>query len=141
MRTRLADAFALRDPATRIELAALASEQRSAGLRLTAAAGIGMPDRFFAMLRDAGLTVDAMPLADHFDFSENPFDGCLADRILVTEKDAVKCALNPSLANDPRIWVVALATDVDPRLVDAVVARLAEHQVRTSGSNRGSPPA
>jgi tetraacyldisaccharide 4'-kinase len=141
MRTRLAGAFALRDPALRIELAALASEQRRAGLRLTAAAGIGMPDRFFAMLRDAGLTVEAMPLADHFDFSENPFDGCRADRILVTEKDAVKCALNPSLANDPRIWVVPLATDIDPRLVDAVVARLAEHEVRTSGSDRGSPPA
>jgi hypothetical protein len=59
----------------------------------------------------------------------------------VTEKDAVKCALNPSLANDPRIWVVPLATDIDPRLVDAVVARLAEHEVRTSGSDRGSPPA
>jgi tetraacyldisaccharide 4'-kinase len=141
MRTRLAAAFALRDPALRIELAALAMQQHREILRLTAAAGIGMPDRFFAMLRDEGLQLDAMPLADHFDFSENPFAACDADRILVTEKDAVKCAANPSLANDPRIWVVPLATEIDPRLVDAVVARLAEHQIQTPGSGRGSPSA
>jgi tetraacyldisaccharide 4'-kinase len=112
----------LRDPALRTDLATLAREQRLHGWRLTAAAGIGMPDRFFAMLREAGLAIDAMPLADHFDYSENPFSAVTAERILVTEKDAVKCAANASLAKDPRIWVVPLATEIDPRLVDAVVA-------------------
>ena len=45
---------------------ALAAEQRSHGWRLTAAAGIGAPDRFFTMLRAAGLVIDELPLADHF---------------------------------------------------------------------------
>ncbi len=139
MRTRVAGAFALRDPALRIDLATLAREQRLHGWRLTAAAGIGMPDRFFAMLREAGLAIDAMPLADHFDYSENPFTAVTAERILVTEKDAVKCAANASLANDPRIWVVPLATEIDPRLVDAVVARL--DQNLASGSGRGPSTA
>ena len=124
MRTHLAAAFALHAPKLRIELSALAAEQRSHGWRLTAAAGIGAPDRFFAMLRAAGLVIDELPLADHFDYSTNPFYDCAADRILITEKDAVKCADNSSLANDPRLWVVPLVTEVDPALIDAVVARI-----------------
>ncbi|MGZ9074258.1 MAG: tetraacyldisaccharide 4'-kinase [Burkholderiaceae bacterium] len=124
MRTHLANAFALHSPKLRIQLSALAAEQRTHGWRLTAAAGIGAPDRFFAMLRAAGLVIDELPLADHFDYSTNPFSDCIADRILITEKDAVKCADNSSLANDPRLWVVPLVTDVDPALIDAVVARI-----------------
>ena len=72
-----------------------------------------------------------MPLADHFDFSSNPFAGLAADRILVTEKDAVKCAANPALADDARIWVVPLMSEIDPRLVDAVTSRLERFSRRT----------
>ncbi|HYM47783.1 MAG TPA: tetraacyldisaccharide 4'-kinase [Burkholderiaceae bacterium] len=128
MRTDLASAFALHAPTLRIELSSLAAEQRGHGWRLTAAAGIGAPDRFFAMLRAAGLAIDELPLADHFDYSVNPFAGCSADRILITEKDAVKCADNAALANDPRLWVVPLVTEVDPRLIDAVVARISSRK-------------
>ena len=73
-----------------------------------------------------------MPLADHFDFVANPFTGIAADRILVTEKDAVKCVANPALATDARIWVVPLVTEIDPRLVDDVVARLHRTSRRTA---------
>ena len=128
MRTHLASAFALHSPKLRIELSALAAEQRAHGWRLTAAAGIGAPDRFFAMLRAAGLVIDELPLADHFDYSTNPFSNCAADRILITEKDAVKCADNSSLANDARLWVVPLVTEVDPALIDAVVARISSRK-------------
>ena len=124
MRTYLASAFALHAPKLNIELSSLAAEQRSHGWRLTAAAGIGAPDRFFAMLRAAGLVIDELPLADHFDYSANPFSGCTADRILITEKDAVKCADISSMVNDSRLWVVPLVTEVDPALIDAVVARI-----------------
>jgi tetraacyldisaccharide 4'-kinase len=123
MRTALGDARPLQGGAAQ-PLAALAEEQGRRGLRIVAAAGIGMPDRFFAMLRAAGLTIAELPLADHFDFASNPFAGLAADCILITEKDAVKCASNPALAADARIWVVPLATAIDPALVDAVVARL-----------------
>ena len=136
MRTHLASAFALHAPKLRIDLSSLAAEQRLHGWRLTAAAGIGTPDRFFAMLRATGLVIDEMPLADHFDYSVNPFSACPADRILITEKDAVKCADVAALANDPRLWVVPLMTEVDPRLIDAVVERI------TSRRNiRGPSPA
>ncbi len=124
MRTRLGDARPLNGGSPAQTLAALSAAQERGGLRIAAAAGIGMPDRFFAMLRSAGLVIDEMPLADHFDFVANPFAGIAVDRILVTEKDAVKCVANPALATDARIWVVPLVTEIDPRLVDDVVARL-----------------
>ena len=139
MRTHVTSAFALHDPKLRIELSSLAAEQRSHGWRLTAAAGIGAPDRFFAMLRAAGLVIDALPLADHFDYQTNPFSLCVADRILITEKDAVKCADNSSLASDSRLWVVPLVTEVDPALIDAVIARISA--TKTRGNADGPSPA
>ena len=139
MRTHVTSAFALHDPKLRIELSSLVAEQRSHGWRLTAAAGIGAPDRFFTMLRAAGLVIDALPLADHFDYQTNPFSRCTADRILITEKDAVKCADNSSLASDSRLWVVPLVTEVDPALIDAVIARISARKTR--GNTDGPSPA
>ncbi len=130
MRAALGDARPL-SGGNAVPLAELASLQRQHGWRVTGAAGIGMPDRFFAMLRATGLAIDPMPLADHFDFSSNPFSDVNADRILITEKDAVKCAANPALADDARIWVVPLVSEIDPRLVDAVVTRLERLSRRT----------
>jgi tetraacyldisaccharide 4'-kinase len=131
MRAMLRDAHPLGGGAQVMPLADLAAAQRRQGWRIAAAAGIGMPDRFFAMLRSAGLAIAEMPLADHFDFSSNPFANVNADRILVTEKDAVKCVANPALADDARIWVVPLMSEIDPRLVDAVTTRLERLSRRT----------
>ena len=124
MRTHIACAFALHSPQLRTELASLAAQQSAHGWRFIAAAGIGAPETFFSMLRAAGLVIDELPLADHFDYRVNPFAGCSADRILITEKDAVKCADNAGLANDLRLWVVPLLTEIDSTLIDAVVARI-----------------
>jgi len=132
MRARLGDARPLPGGAAARSLESMAAEQQRSQWRIVAAAGIGMPDRFFAMLRAAGLVIEELPLADHFDFVTNPFSGLAADRILITEKDAVKCVANPALAGDARIWVVPLATEIDPRLVDAVVMRLQDISRRTA---------
>lgn len=132
MQTRLGTAMPLQGAGGPLTLAGLAAQQLRERLRIVAAAGIGMPDRFFAMLRAAGLSIEEMPLADHFDFVANPFAGLAADRILITEKDAVKCAANPALATDARIWVVPLAAELDPRLVDEVVTRLQNISRRTA---------
>jgi tetraacyldisaccharide 4'-kinase len=123
MRTRIARTYALKDPTRQITLDDLAAEQRKSGTRLIAAAGIGMPDRFFSMLRDHGLSFTELALGDHFDFVRNPFEGRVYDCCLITEKDAVKCALNPALAADGRICVVPLETEIDPALIDLIEAR------------------
>ena len=91
---------------------------------ILAAAGIGNPQRFFGMLRDAGLVIDTLALPDHFDFLQNPFAGSAAATILITEKDAVKCSRIAGLKDDPRIWVVPVTTSVDGPLCQLIVEKL-----------------
>jgi tetraacyldisaccharide 4'-kinase len=91
--------------------------------RVLAAAGIGNPARFFTLLRGAGLDFDEMPLPDHYDFAENPFAAVAADVILITEKDAVKCAQTDALKDDPRIWVVPVTARIDGGLAERIVEK------------------
>jgi tetraacyldisaccharide 4'-kinase len=94
-----------------------------AGRRILAAAGIGNPGRFFAMLRAAGLAIEELPLPDHYDFLDTPFDGVQADVILITEKDAVKCGQIEILKNDPRLWVVPVEAQIDAALAEQIVEK------------------
>ena len=96
---------------------------RLKGRRIVAAAGIGNPGRFFAMLRGAGLAFRELPLPDHHDFLDRPFDGIDADVILITEKDAVKCRQIENINNDPRLWVVPVAAQIDAALAAHIVEK------------------
>jgi tetraacyldisaccharide 4'-kinase len=96
---------------------------RLKGKRIVAAAGIGNPGRFFAMLRGAGLTIEELPLPDHHDFLDRPFDRVDADVILITEKDAVKCRQLDNLKDDPRLWVVPVTARIDPALAEQIVEK------------------
>ena len=82
-------------------------------LKTVAAAGIGNPSRFFASLRMARLNFTELPLPDHFAFTSNPFGTLDADIILITEKDAVKCAQIEEIVSDDRIWVVPARIEID----------------------------
>ncbi len=124
MRTEPGVIYALKDPQRRVTLADLVAEQQRGGLRVIAMCGIGMPDRFFGMLRAAGLQFDGLAFADHYEFHDNPLAGRAFDLVLVTEKDAVKCRGNPVLAADGRICVVPLAVTLDSALLDLVEAKL-----------------
>ncbi len=95
----------------------------SAAKRIVAAAGIGNPGRFFNTLRAAGLRFDALPLPDHYDFSNNPFAGIAADTILITEKDAVKCIQFDHFKNDPRLWVVPVTACIDGPLAQQILEK------------------
>jgi tetraacyldisaccharide 4'-kinase len=124
LRTSIAHAYALQDPARTVSLAELARQQASRGVKLLAAAGIGQPRRFFCMLREFGLAFDALELGDHYDFAHNPFAGRAFDCALITEKDAVKCAASRQIAADSRIYVVPLQTQIDAGLIDLIEARI-----------------
>ena len=100
------------------------AELAAQGPRIAAAAGIGNPERFFAMLRGAGLRFEAMPLPDHFDFSGFSFAPVQADIILITEKDAVKCRHVPATAQDTRLMVVPVAAQLDAALAAQIVEKL-----------------
>ncbi|MFC0169554.1 tetraacyldisaccharide 4'-kinase [Pseudoduganella danionis] len=92
-------------------------------LRIVAAAGIGNPARFFGMLKAAGLQVQELPLPDHHDFLDRPFAALEADLILMTEKDAVKCAQIEELRDDPRLWVVPVSARIDAALAAQIVEK------------------
>lgn len=115
----------LADPLHAVALGSL-GQRGSAGNppKIVAAAGIGNPGRFFALLRNAGLHCTEMPLPDHYDFSANPFAGIDADLILITEKDAVKCSRIDALKNDPRLWVVPVTAQIDRALLDQLLEKI-----------------
>lgn len=113
-------ALSLRDLAQSRSLKAFAGE------RVHALAGIGNPERFFALLRDHGLIVDAHAYPDHhpFDGSELQFSDDLP--ILITEKDAGKCA--PFA--DARTWVVPIDVELPVEFADQIHRRL--HELKRS---------
>lgn len=72
------------------------------GVAVHAVAGIANPERFFRMLRARGIEVIAHPLDDHARIGGNDIRFADGKPVLMTEKDAVKCA---NLA-DERHWYV-----------------------------------
>ena len=110
-----------------------APEQRTTlaeikGKRITAAAGIGHPERYFSMLRSAGLNIAPLPLNDHHVFSAKSFCDIDADIILITEKDAVKCRQIAELRSDTRIWVTPVSAQLAPDLLANILKLISEKQ-------------
>jgi tetraacyldisaccharide 4'-kinase len=80
-----------------------------AGQSVHAVAGIGHPQRFFRMLRRCGIEVAARALPDHAQLARRDIDFPDERAVLMTEKDAVKCA---GLA-DARHWYVPVHAQFD----------------------------
>jgi len=96
------------------------------GRRVHAVAGIGNPERFFAMLERFGIVVARHPLADHHAFDGSELAFADDDLVLVTEKDAVKCACFA----DARTFVVPVEAELPASFVDRIHADL--HALRRS---------
>ncbi len=88
------------------------------GQQVHAVAGIGYPGRFFKALRAVGIEPIEHPFPDHHPFTREEIDFGDGLPVLMTEKDAVKCA---GLAHE-RHWFVP----VEARLPAAVGERLLE---------------
>ncbi len=93
----------VRDPST----TSTASEW--AGRTVHAVAGIGHPERFFRELRSMGLEIDAHTFPDHYRFSIEDFSFANHEPVLMTEKDAIKCAAFA----DSRMWFVPVTADLE----------------------------
>ena len=108
------EAVALAQPGRRSALGEFA------GKRVHAVAGIGNPARFFAKLRAAGIDVVEHAFGDHqvYGPADIRFDDDLP--VLMTEKDAVKCA---GFA-DARHWFVPVQAQLPAEFFDAVAARI-----------------
>ena len=100
------------------------------GTPVHAVAGIGNPQRFFRDLRARGLTLIEHPFPDHRPLGAADLDFRDTRAVLMTEKDAVKCA---HLA-DSRLWFVP----VEASFGESEAARLIERLMRTIDSFEGS---
>lgn len=110
LHSRLPGAVSLADWWRGLPAQAAALQALAAGPVL-AAAGTARPQRFFGMLREAGLQIDELPLPDHHPFHTLPWPVHTSD-VVVTEKDAVKLA--PDRLGATRAWVVPLDLQLDP---------------------------
>ena len=108
--------------------------------RVHAVAGIGNPERFFRELTAHGLTPVPHPFPDHHPLSAAELDFGDDRPVLMTEKDAVKCA-QPA---DPRLWYVpveACFSDADAQRLIGLVMRKIESPSYFGSQRRGCPPA
>lgn len=90
------------------------------GQRLHAIAGIGHPQRFFAHLNKLGLSINTHPFPDHHRYTPADLDYTEADAILMTEKDAVKCA---AFATE-KCWVLRVDAQVSPALTQLILKKV-----------------
>ena len=93
-----------------------------------AVAGIGHPPRYFRHLQTLGIPFTPHAFPDHHPYSaaDLAFAGC--DAILLTEKDAVKCATFA----DARYWVLRVDAQLDPALIDHILRKIEFHGRKTA---------
>jgi tetraacyldisaccharide 4'-kinase len=99
-----------------------------AGRSVHAIAGIGNPERFFNMLRAHGIEVSGHPLPDHAHLQAADISFADDRPVLMTEKDAVKCA---KIAG-PHHWYVPVTAnfgDGEARVLLDVVMRAIQGRV------------
>jgi tetraacyldisaccharide 4'-kinase len=88
--------------------------------RVWAVAGIGHPPRFFSHLHTLGLEFEALEFADHHAYVASDLALPHAEAIVMTEKDAVKCAAFASEIH----WVLPVTAVPDPELGELVLHML-----------------
>jgi tetraacyldisaccharide 4'-kinase len=99
------------------------------GQRVHAVAGIGNPQRFFELLEEHGISVEAHPLPDHAQIAAADLEFSTPGVVMITEKDEVKCR---TIAHDG-VWCVVAEMEFD----DADAARLLQIVLRSI--DRGAP--
>ncbi len=83
------------------------------GRRVIGCAGTAMPQRFFSMLQQRGLTIEPIALPDHARFDALPWPANAGD-VVLTEKDAVK--IHPERVGSTRVWVAPLDFALDAQV-------------------------
>lgn len=102
-----------------------------AGRRVHAVAGIGDPERYFAMLRGFGIAVVPHAFADHHRYVAGDFDFGSKLPVLMTEKDAVKLALDgPDAFASEQHYSVPVRAELPEALWVALLDKLAAHRRR-----------
>ncbi len=85
-------------------------------------AGIGNPGRFFNTLHDLGIDCIAHPMPDHCEYTAKDITFSDAGAVIMTEKDAVKCA---EFANDKH-WFLRVDSELPAGLRSCIDTLLSE---------------
>lgn len=109
-----------------LKQAVTATPEDFVGKRLHAMAGIGYPARFFSHLRKLGLQVIEHPFPDHHTYQPHELQFKDADAILMTEKDAVKCAAFAP----PNAWALAVDAEVDAAFGHRILEKIRKRDGR-----------
>ena len=118
MRLRAGKFYRLNDPQQSCAAADLA------GRNLHALAGIGDPERFFRTLEGLGLVFARHPFPDHHAYSATDLDFAGNGVLMMTEKDAVKCAG----LTVGETWVLPVEAELSPALIDLILEKLRGRQ-------------
>ena len=92
---------------------------------LVAVAGIGRPQRFFDHLGHMGLFFEQKSFADHHAFTPQDLLPFAGKTILMTEKDAVKCAQFAKGDAPYDLWMLPVSANIEHELIDLVLSKLA----------------
>ena len=104
----------LLDPATTVDAAAFGHRV------LHAVAGIGRPQQFFDTLAALGLRFERHPFPDHHAYSAVDFAFAGSATVVMTEKDAVKCAAFATM----NFWVLPVDAVLPEGFLERVLERL-----------------
>ena len=87
-------------------------------------AGIGDPERFFRTLEELGLRFSRHPFPDHYAYTPDDLAFARDGVLLMTEKDAVKCAG----LTVGETWVLPVDAELSPALIDLILEKLRGRQ-------------
>jgi tetraacyldisaccharide 4'-kinase len=111
----VADTFYnLKEPNKTCDAQAFANQQ------VLAVAGIGNPGRFFQQLTQMGIHFTNKAFPDHYAFNKTDFAPEVADIVLMTEKDAVKC----QTFAQPNFWVLPVKAVIKNDLMTIILNKL-----------------
>jgi tetraacyldisaccharide 4'-kinase len=100
------------------------------GRNVAAVAGIGYPERFFEHLARLGVQAKAIAFPDHYAFQAKDLKIPGAALVVMTEKDAVKCAAFA----DERMWFLQVDAILPPDFEEFLVTRIADRRRSADGS-------
>lgn len=93
---------------------------------VSAVAGIAHPSNFFQSLSSkANIKVAQYPFGDHHHYCAEDF-AKMAEPILMTEKDAVKCT---DILHNHDAWVVPLETELPQKLIEQIIQHIGAQNI------------
>jgi len=99
------------------------------GRPVVAVAGIGHPQRFFDHLESLGVKAKRIAFPDHHAYRASELKLPGAEIVVMTEKDAVKCAAFA----DARMWYLRVDAVLPPDFDDFLLTRLAQSRRSADG--------